>query len=431
MHHLRDLAEREVALLSRLRAPRLIRMLETLTVDDPDNPELDGATVLELEQAEDCLSTVLDRTPRPASGSLVLAQVCEGLHQLHQAGWVHADLRPANVLLMEDGTARLADFSTCAELEGTHAYSPAFATRDYTPPELLWPETSARGTLIRPTADIWAFGVLAHLVLTGTHPLPGATPDARCDAAARYAQGTQELRLSPELPEPWRDIVYDCLARTHEERATAHDTEALLPRVEQAAGGAGPVRRRRRRAGSRRRRPVLAGVLASTLLATACTTAAGYAYVNHEDGTPVYAALPAASKAPNALDGQAAYGYHRCPEDSVCFFSEHNGNGEMCDWQDEDTDWLTGEANCAWAGSQPVRSVYNNIAAARRLKGVAYFRGLDFRPADADRSRTVQRTGCTSINSMGNLAGTYAPRSHRLISDCSSFTAAIDTLTRW
>src|SRR5690606_3052412 len=46
--HLRDLAEREVELLRRLRRPRLIRMYETLVVDDPGHPALDGATVLVL-----------------------------------------------------------------------------------------------------------------------------------------------------------------------------------------------------------------------------------------------------------------------------------------------------------------------------------------------------------------------------------------------
>ncbi|MFE1322701.1 serine/threonine-protein kinase [Kitasatospora phosalacinea] len=428
VRHLRDLAEREVELLSRLHEPRLIRMYETLLVDDPDHPELDGATVLVLELAADSLDAVLARAPRPASGPLLLTQVCAGLHQLHRAGWVHGDLKPANVLLMDDGTARLADFSTAAKLDGTHAYSPAFATRDYTPPELLWPETSAHGTLIRPTADIWAFGVLAHLVLTGSHPLPGATPEARCDAAARYAQGTEELRLSPELPEPWRQIVTDCLARTHHERAAAHDTAGLLELVDHAAG----LRvRRPRRPGFRRRHPVLATVLAGVLLVAAGTTGAGYLYVNQEDGTPVYRALPESERNPVGPDGKVDYGYRRCPEDSVCFFSEHNGNGEMCSWHGDDSDWLSGAETCAWAGSHPVRSAYINLDPERGLSGVAYFRGPGFNPADADRRRLLQRTGCSTINSMGNLAGTYAPRSHRLVSSCFSLNAVIDNLTPW
>ena len=220
-------------MLRRLKQPRLIRMYDTLVVDDPAGPALDGATVLVLEKAEGSLSALVAAEPRPAAGPALLAQICEGLAQLHHAGWVHGDLKPANVLLMADGSARLADFNMAAELEGTHAYTPAFSTPDYTPPELLWSEIGERGRRIRPSADVWAFGVLAHLVLTGSFPLPGATPTARRDAGAAYARGTDELRLSPELPDTWREIVRDCLARTHADRIPTDD---LLRRVEAAAG---------------------------------------------------------------------------------------------------------------------------------------------------------------------------------------------------
>ncbi|MFH9576056.1 protein kinase [Streptomyces sp. NPDC017454] len=232
--HLRELVEREVELHRRLRRPRLVRMYETLVVDDPARPALDGATVLVLEKAEGSLSALLSASPRPAAGAALLAQVCEGLHQLHHAGWVHGDLKPANVLLMADGSARLADFNMAAELEGTHAYTPAFSTPDYTPPELLWSEIDERGRRIRPSADVWAFGVLAHLVLTGSFPLPGGTPTARRDAGAAYARGTEELRLSPALPEAWREIVGACLTRTHAERI---GTDTLLRRVAATTGG--------------------------------------------------------------------------------------------------------------------------------------------------------------------------------------------------
>ncbi|MFJ2232710.1 protein kinase [Streptomyces sp. NPDC087859] len=236
--HLRELVEREVELYRRLKQPRLIRMYETLVVDDPERPELDGATVLVLEKAEGSLNAV--RLPAPGP---LLAQICEGLAQLHHAGWVHGDLKPANVLLMADGSARLADFNMAAELEGTHAYTPAFSTPDYTPPELLWSEIGERGRRIRPSADVWAFGVLAHLLLTGSFPLPGGTPSARRDAASAYARGTDELRLSPELPGAWREIVRECLARTHAERI---GTQALLRQVEAAAGTDRSPRLRRR-----------------------------------------------------------------------------------------------------------------------------------------------------------------------------------------
>ncbi|MFD7058237.1 protein kinase [Streptomyces sp. NPDC059906] len=288
LHHLRDLAEREVQLLRRLRSPRLIRMYDTLTVDDPDRPELDGSTVLVLERAEGSLDAALSRTPRPDAGPALLAQICEGLHQLHHAGWVHGDLKPANVLLMADGSARLADFNLAAELEGTHAYAPVFATPDYTPPELLWPEVDERGTRIRPSADVWAFGVLAHVVLTGEFPLPGGTSEARSDAATRYARGREELRLSPGLPAAWHDILQDCLAPTHALRTT--DTAALLRRVEEAAGASRSARLPRLRP-RRWRRPALAAALASAILG-----AASLAYTTPWESAPAAAAPPTCEK---------------------------------------------------------------------------------------------------------------------------------------
>ncbi|GAA2255194.1 protein kinase [Streptomyces atrovirens] len=261
-HHVREVAEREADFLSRLHSPRLVRMYETLTVDDPDHPELDGATVLVLEQAERSLDVVPHPVPSPGA---VLTQICEALTHVHRAGWVHGDLKPANVLLMADGSVRLADFSTAAELEGAHAYSLALATPDYTAPELLWPETDARGTRIRPTADIWAFGVLAHVVLAGSFPFPGGTTEARDDAALRYVHGAEELRLSPGLPEEWRGIVRDCLTPTPEDRAA--DTAALLRRVEQAAGTARPPRMPRPKSRRWRRPVALVTVLTALELA--------------------------------------------------------------------------------------------------------------------------------------------------------------------
>ncbi|MFI2202348.1 protein kinase [Streptomyces sp. NPDC020192] len=257
--HLRELIDREIELYRRLTRPRLIRMYETLVLDDPARPALDGATVLVLERAEGSVSALLATDPRPATGPALLAQICEGLAQLHRAGWVHGDLKPANVLLMADGSAKLTDFNMAAELEGTHAYTPAFSTPDYTPPELLWGEIGERGRRIRPSADVWAFGVLAHLVLTGSFPLPGATPSSRRDAAAAYARGTDDLRLSPELPDAWREIVRDCLSRTHADRVT---TEVLLRRVETAAGTPRSPRPRRGR-----RRAAIAGAATLALAA--------------------------------------------------------------------------------------------------------------------------------------------------------------------
>ncbi|WP_328623240.1 serine/threonine-protein kinase [Streptomyces sp. NBC_00354] len=390
LRHLSELADRETEVLRRVCTPRLIRMYEVLTLDDPGRPELDGATVLVLEEAKGSLDALL-ADGVPPTGPTLLAQVCEGLDQLHRAGWVHGDLKPGNVLLMPDGTARLGDFNTAAELEGTHAYAPAFATPDYTPPDLLWSEIGERGTKIRPTADIWAFGVLAHVVLTGSLPLPGGTSAARRDAALRYARGEEELRLSPELPEPWRDIVRDCLARSHEDRSR-HTAASLLSRVEAAAAGRAAPRRAPK--GSRALGPRRRGRVVITA-GTAALAVLGVVW-----GTGL---LP--------LRGAADAGYDRCRRGAVCFFAEEDGRGEICSWVDGDTDWSDGQAPCPWAAHSGPRSVYNNgfdLAEGATQVDVLYY-------AQPDRRELL---GCVKVRTRTNLAGSDRPRSHAWVPDC-------------
>jgi serine/threonine protein kinase len=81
LRYLQDLAHRELELHHKLQRPRLIRMYEALTVDDPRRPSLDGATVPVLERAEGSLDNLLSRSvPGPLpSGPALLTQICEGL----------------------------------------------------------------------------------------------------------------------------------------------------------------------------------------------------------------------------------------------------------------------------------------------------------------------------------------------------------------
>lgn len=396
LRHLQELTRRETELLRRLQRPRLIRMYETLTVDDPDLPQLDGATVLVLERAEASLAHLLDRIGgrQPGfgqalavpGGPLLLAQVCEGIAHLHHAGWVHGDLKPANVLLMADGSVRLADFNMAAELQGTHAYAPAFTSSGYSPPESLWAEVGEQGHQIRPTADIWAFGVLAHVVLTGSPPLPGATPGARRDAAVRYADGRAELRLSPELPDAWRQIVTDCLAPTHAARAP-HTAQTLLRRVETAAGAARSPRLPRLRP-RRRPHPALLGSLAAVTAGALAT--AGVL----------------------ALREAAPQGYARCDRGDVCFFTEADGQGEMCPWYELDDDWLGGAITCDWTKETSPKSAFNNGYDAQDgdpLNDVQLF----------SRTGRQQTIGCLQSNAKVNFPdGGLLVRSHDWVPDC-------------
>ncbi len=240
LQHLEDMVSRELRVHESLSHPRLIRTFQSLVVDDPARPRLDGAVVVVMERAADSLANLIHRrgTAPLENGPDLLEQICEGLAHMHGAGWVHGDLKPQNVLVMADGSVRLADFGLAAELDGTHAYLPPAGSPDYVPPERWTEGLGEHGTAVRTTADIWAFGVTAHQVLSGRMPFPGSTGSARASAAAAYASGAGELRLAHGLPDGWRVLIEDCLQPDHERRAR-HDAPSLLARVAALRTGAG------------------------------------------------------------------------------------------------------------------------------------------------------------------------------------------------
>ncbi|MFF7592966.1 protein kinase [Kitasatospora purpeofusca] len=241
-----QVARSEIRFSRRADHPNLIRTFAVFTLTDPDRPELDGAVALVMERAARSLHDLLAeaRPPHPPPGAeRILTEVAAGLRHMHGSGWVHGDLKPGNVLLMADGTAKLADFGLTAELEGTHAYAPPLGSPDHVPPEWWSERTGARGAALRPSADLWAYGVLAHQVLTGgLHPFLGATARARSLAAVAYARGSAPLRLDAALPERWRPLVTACLTADRQRRAQLDLAALLAGALGGSGGGGGGVR---------------------------------------------------------------------------------------------------------------------------------------------------------------------------------------------
>ncbi|MEU9922002.1 serine/threonine-protein kinase [Streptomyces griseoluteus] len=265
----RELARHEAEFSRNTAHDRLIQVLETLVVIDEERPELDGTVVLVMELAAGSLQKKLDvlTDGEPlADAARVIAQICEGLAYLHTEGWVHGDLKPANVLTMPDGSVRLADFGLVSRVDGTHGYAPPFGSPDYLPPERWQDGIGERGVPVRPTADVWALGVTAHQILTGgALPFPGATPGARAAALQEYACGNAPLRLHPALDATGRDFVTLCLARDHASRSRA-TVDRLLSLARELSPT--PVRRRRPSPG----RLAVSAMSAAVVLAVAGTT---------------------------------------------------------------------------------------------------------------------------------------------------------------
>lgn len=326
-----ELVTREVRFSAGADHPHLVRTRAVCTVEAPDLPAMDGAIALVMDRAEASLKDALDAAGagRPITDAgRILRGVVAGLAHMHDAGWVHGDLKPANVLLGAEGEVWLADFGLTTELDGTHAHLPLLGTLDHLPPEWWSQRTGTHGSVIRTTADIWAFGVLAHQVLTGgLHPFPGAAARARSLAAQTYARGTAPLRLDATLEEGWRRLIADCLAPDHTSRIP-HTAAGLARRVEELAGG---PRRRRGRTVPVVTATVLVGLTAAVvagvaLLAGQDAPAGGSEGDDRGRGAPAVVTgthsaapgeIPADSDVPEELREVITKAAHRCSDEEV------------------------------------------------------------------------------------------------------------------
>ncbi len=94
--------------------------------------------------------------------------ILSGLDHLHSKGVIHRDLKPENILLQSD-TPRIADFGIARLMQSTSNSTQATGTPAYMAPECFYAIRSVQ-------TDIWAVGIIFHLLLTGKLPFP--QPDA-------------------------------------------------------------------------------------------------------------------------------------------------------------------------------------------------------------------------------------------------------------
>jgi WD40 repeat protein/DNA-binding SARP family transcriptional activator len=143
-------------------------------------------------------------------------QVASALSFAHGLGIIHSDLKPANVLLDEEGNAYLSDFGIAADLRGLRAEE-----RDVRlSPAYLSPE-QIRGEPAAPATDIYCLGLLLYQVLCGAHPFSG-TPPVTLLQKQLHDPIPAATASRPGLPGAVDDVIA---------RATAKDPAARFPDV--------------------------------------------------------------------------------------------------------------------------------------------------------------------------------------------------------
>ena len=146
----------------------------------------------------------------------LVKQIASALSFAHRLGVVHSDLKPANVLLDEEGNAYLSDFGIAADLRGLRAEE-----RDLRlSPAYLSPE-QIRGEPASVATDIYCLGLLLHQVLCGVHPFSGTPPVLLLQKQLHETLPPVTGRR-PELSGAIDDVIA---------RATAKDASARFPDV--------------------------------------------------------------------------------------------------------------------------------------------------------------------------------------------------------
>ncbi|KAA0254887.1 serine/threonine protein kinase [Acidobacteria bacterium ACD] len=209
---------REARAVARLQHPNIVRIYDA--DDDPAAPFI----AMELVKGIDAGELIRRRPDLPTALS-VAAQVFEGLAHAHDLGVVHRDVKPANVLIAEDGTAKLIDFGLARlhDDERDLTRGKVFGSACYMSPEQI---TDPRGVDHR--TDVYAAGALLCQLVTGQAPYQGTT---LAETLVQVVHGPlPDLRKrAPGCPGEVIDLILACLAKSRDDRpSSAREVAAAL-----------------------------------------------------------------------------------------------------------------------------------------------------------------------------------------------------------
>lgn len=181
-----------------------------------DFGEEEGSAYLVMELVPgEALSTIIERE-RFLSAERVLdivAQTASALHAAHQAGLVHRDVKPGNLLITPDGRVKITDFGIARAVDQVPltATGQVMGTVQYLSPE------QASGKSATALTDIYSLGIVAYEALAGKRPFTGESQVAIAMAHIKNPPPP----LPESIPLAVRNLILACLAKKPERRPTS------------------------------------------------------------------------------------------------------------------------------------------------------------------------------------------------------------------
>jgi len=197
--------------------------------------EHEGRRYLILEYVEgETLADRLDRGALPVDEALeVCAAIATGVEAAHEAGVIHRDLKPGNIIITPDGKVKALDFGLAKTEEGASSSSLGMTAGAPESPTRTTPNTptmpgvilgtapymspeQARGRKVDARTDVWSFGCVLYECLTGASPFQGES--ATDSIGAILHKEVDYSRLPVETPASVRRLLRRCLTRDKRQR---------------------------------------------------------------------------------------------------------------------------------------------------------------------------------------------------------------------
>ena len=171
------------------------------------------------------------------AGCAAVLALCSGLHYAHERGVLHRDVKPANVLIGEDGVVKVTDFGIAKVLGGSETFAtrPGFVLGT---PAYMAPE-QASGTDPSPATDVYGAGTVLYELLAGRLPFPPESNPLQMLYSHVHSEPDPLEEAAPGVPEELAAVVMRALERDPADRP-ASANELGLGIAAAATGAWGP-----------------------------------------------------------------------------------------------------------------------------------------------------------------------------------------------
>ena len=184
----------------------------------------DGRAYIVMEFVEaPTLATVIERDGplSPTRAASIAIDILDALATAHDAGIVHRDVKPANVMVPQGGCAKLADFGIATVVDDPKLTSTGMVLGS---PQFMAPE-QARGARSEAEADLWALGAMLYYMVEGEFPFDRGEP------IPTLAAVVHEPPRPPRRAGPLEPLLVDLLQKDPAARPSAHQIRAVLADV--------------------------------------------------------------------------------------------------------------------------------------------------------------------------------------------------------